>query len=358
MSQPHLTIVANASPTSRQRSRILFVHNGRERFVLDDLSILRGAYSVSDWYQPTRHYNPWRLLNLVQSHDLVFSWFASWHSLAPTLLARRLGKPTITVVGGYDTACVPEANYGSQRGGMRRIISRLVILASDQLIAFSNTARHEAINNAGVQPQKILSIHLGVTPLPFGSSPREPIALTVGGVWHENLLRKGMLPFVQAAAYMPEVRFVLVGRWYDDSIEVLREAAGPNVEFCGFVSDEELTALYARAAVYVQASLHEGFGLSVAEAMSAGCIPVVTRCGSLPEVVGAHGLFVKSTDPAELASGIRQALARDDRQRFAIRSHVLETFAPERRIERMLELVHTCLTKKYTTNNHQSLEIH
>lgn len=348
-------LVTNATPT--RRARILFVHNGHERFVLNDLAILQGTYSVTDWYQPTRYYNPWHLLQLVRSHDLVFNWFASWHSFAPTLLARRLGKPTITVIGGYDTACVPEANYGSQRGGMRRIISRLVICASDQLIAFSNAARHEAINNAGAQPQKILSIHLGVTPLPFGSSPRALIALTVGGVWRENLLRKGLLPFVQASAHLPEVKFLLVGRWYDDSIAILRNHAGPNVELRGFVNDADLAVLYGQAAVYVQASLHEGFGLSVAEAMSAGCIPVVTRCGSLPEVVGAHGIFVKSNDPAEIASGIRQALARDDRQRFAIRSHVLETFAPERRIEQMLELVHTCLTKKYNTD-HQSLELH
>jgi hypothetical protein len=71
----------------------------------------------------------------------------------------------------------------------------------------------------------------------------------------------------------------------------LRQAASPNVEFLGFVSDEELFSLYARASVYVQASMHEGFGLSVAEAMSAGCIPVVTRAGSLPEVVGDVGGF-------------------------------------------------------------------
>src|SRR5205823_11695232 len=106
----------------------------------------------------------------------------------------------------------------------------------------------------------------------------------------ENLLRKGLLPFVQASAYCPAVRFVVVGRACDDSIATLRRLAGPNVEFAGFLPDAGLAALYARAAVYVQASLHEGFGLSVAEAMSAGCVPGVSRAGAAPPVVGDGGI--------------------------------------------------------------------
>src|SRR5262245_53404869 len=92
--------------------RLLFVHMGCERFVLDDLALLRKAGTVTDWYQPTRHYNPLRLCQLVHEHDLVFCWFASWHALAPVWLARQMKKPSVVVVGGYDTANVPKAHYG------------------------------------------------------------------------------------------------------------------------------------------------------------------------------------------------------------------------------------------------------
>ena len=91
---------------------------------------------------------------------------------------------------------------------------------------------------------------------------------------------------MRAAAELPDVRFVFVGKWHDDAIEVLRELAGDNVEFTGWVSDEELHDLYRRASVYVQASRHEGFGLAVAEAMLAGCVPVVMNVTAMPEVVG------------------------------------------------------------------------
>ncbi len=291
--------------------RILFVHNGRERFVLEDLVLLRQAHQVTDWFCPGRLVDVLALVHEVRTHDLVFCWFASWHAFAPVLLARRLKKPALVVVGGYDTANVPAARYGSQRGGLTRWIARKVIADASHLIANSHAARDEAVKNAGADPGKISVIYHGVRPVPPGPlDRREAIVLTVGNVWRENLLRKGLLPFVRAARYLPEALFVLAGEWKDSSIRELRAAAGPNVRFTGFLADPDLAALYARASVYVQASLHEGFGLSVAEAMSAGCIPVVTRAGALPEVVGDAGILSDSADPLLLAAGIRQGTPR------------------------------------------------
>ncbi len=323
--------------------RIIFVHNGRERFVQDDLALLRRSFDVTDWYQPTRLYNPMRLAQLVRSHDLVFSWFASWHALAPVWLARCLGKPAVTVVGGYDTACVPEAGYGSQRGGFKRLVARKVIQLSSHLITNSYAARREAITNAGADATKISVIYHGVEPIQLDEqSHREQIALTVGGVWRENLLRKGLLPFVQAAAYLPTIRFIHAGGWFDDSVNDLRRAAGPNVQIKGRVSDNELGALYRSASVYVQPSLHEGFGLSVAEAMSAGCVPVVSACGALPEVVGSHGILLADTQPQTIADSIQQALALPPVARVAARGYVISEFSMQRRAQALTQLLNAC----------------
>ena len=131
-------------------------------------------------------------------------------------------------------------------------------------------------------------VHHGV-PDPFGpldeSREREPLALTVGHIVKTTLMQKGHQPFVEAARHLPDVRFVFVGKWHDDAIEHLRSLAPANVEFTGWLSDEDLEYLYARASVYVQASRHEGFGLAVAEAMLAGCVPVVMDVTAMPEVV-------------------------------------------------------------------------
>jgi glycosyltransferase involved in cell wall biosynthesis len=313
--------------------RILFIHNGLTRFVQIDRDLLAERYSVTELHaRGLSSFRALRLRRLVGAHDLVFCWFASWHAVLPVLLARRLGRPSVVVVGGYDTASIPQADYGSQRGGLRRLLARTIIRTATHLITHSAAARTEAISNAGADPDRISVIYLGVSPVPSEPPmPRERLVLTVGNVWRENLLRKGLLPFVQAAAHLPDVRFVHVGRWCDESIADLRRVAPPNVRFLGFLPDPDLWKWYAQASVYVQASLHEGFGLSVAEAMTAGAIPVVTRAGALPEVVGDTGVYTASSSSADLAEAIRQGLALDADARQRSRARVLQRFPMDRR---------------------------
>ncbi|MHB1422900.1 MAG: glycosyltransferase [Gemmataceae bacterium] len=323
--------------------RILFVHNHLTRFVQSDRDLLARTHVVTERPETSlRRLRPWQIRRAAAEHDLVFAWFAGWHSLPAVLWARRLGKPSVVVVGGYDTANLPEAGYGSQRGGIRKFLARTVIRAATHLIANSEAARREAIANAGANPNRLTVIYHGVDPLPEApSESRERLVLTVGNVWRENLLRKGLLPFVQAAAHLPDTRFVHVGKWCDDSIDHLRAAAGANVEFRGFVPDDELFRLYARASVYVQASRHEGFGLAVAEAMSAGCIPVVTRAGALPEVVGDAGVYTDSADPLELARAIQRALGFGVERRVEARERIVKVFPMQRREAALCRLIDT-----------------
>ena len=141
---------------------------------------------------------------------------------------------------------------------------------------------------------------------------------------------------MQAARHLPDVRFVFVGRPLDDAIERLQAEAGENVEFAGWLSDEELTDLYARASVYVQPSRHEGFGLAVTEAMLAGCVPVVMDVTAMPEVVDGAGVLIASQDPEAVAAGIREALRAGPRGPRPARRRVLDEFPIEMRREGIL----------------------
>jgi len=331
-------------PRTLRLVRILFVYSRPAKFVRVDLELLRERWEVDEWAQPGRYANPLAVLRAVRRADLVFGWFASWHTFWPVTIAWLLRKPSLLVVGGFDTANVPEIAYGYQQGGARRQLARWIIHRATRLVTNSQFTRGE-VEALGVPVERIAVVYHGFEDT-FGelpTAPREPVALTVSNVAWLTLERKGLLPFVEAAPFAPELRFVLVGEWTDGAIDFLREVGGANVEFTGRVSDEDLASWYRRASVYVQASRHEGFGMTVAEAMLGGCIPVVTAAGALPEVAGDVGEHVDAPRPDRIADAVRRGHEARPDERARARHRVLERFPLEARraglyaeIERLL----------------------
>src|SRR5262249_39652807 len=142
-------------------------------------------------------------------------------------------------------------------------------------------------------------LYLGFDPdrYPLGRS-KEAGVLTIGALRDDYLPRKGLDVFAKASRELPEIRFWIVGKHINGSaVERVRRWGGRNLTLTGELSDGELNAILQKNAVYAQLSQHEAFGCAVAEAMLSGCTPVVTTCGSLPEVVGASGFYVEPGDP-------------------------------------------------------------
>ncbi len=95
---------------------------------------------------------------------------------------------------------------------------------------------------------------------------------------------------------------VLAGKATAPGVEGVRAVPRPDAE--------ELAELYAGAAALVHPSLHEGFGLTPLEAMSAGAPVVAARSGGVVEVCGDAALYVGPRDATGLADRLA-ALALD-----------------------------------------------
>jgi glycosyltransferase involved in cell wall biosynthesis len=324
--------------------RVLYVHSRKASFVAIDRELLAERYEIEDLYQPGRLPHPARVLRGVLRADAVFGWFASWHTFFPITLAWVLRKPSVLIVGGFDVANMPEIGYGYQRGGLRRWASRWIMKRARRLVTFSRYALSEIERNTPIPPDRVEVIHLGV-PDPFGEPPaaKQPLALTVGAIDRTTLVQKGQLAFVRAARELPDVGFVFVGAWQDDAVERLRDEAPDNVKLTGWQSDPQLRDHYRRAAVYVQASWHEGFGLAVAEAMLAGCVPVVMNVTAMPEVVDEAGILISSQRPEEVAGGVRRALELGPEAGRRARERILTQFPVARRRERLQRVVEEAL---------------
>src|SRR5438552_4787048 len=135
--------------------KILFVHNALTEFVRLDLHELRTRFEVTEHFEKSRFVNPAALWQQVKNHDLVFGWFASWHTFLPLEFAKLLGKPSVLVVGGYDVANMPEIGYGHQRGGLKKWLSRRTMEVASCLVTTSTYSRDETIHNAGFASRRI-----------------------------------------------------------------------------------------------------------------------------------------------------------------------------------------------------------
>ena len=79
-----------------------------------------------------------------------------------------------------------------------------------------------------------------------------------------------------------------------------------HVTWLGDVPDDELARLYRGARCLVYASLYEGFGIPVAEALACGC-PVVTSRDSPMAELAPEAALVDPYDVASIRSGIARA---------------------------------------------------
>lgn len=100
-----------------------------------------------------------------------------------------------------------------------------------------------------------------------------------------------------------------------DALLALAKKAGlteGELIFTGFVPEDDLLWFYRSCKLFVFASLYEGFGLPVLEAMKCGAAVVASNTSSLPEVVGFAEALFDPRDPNSISEKIAQALTDDE----------------------------------------------
>jgi glycosyltransferase involved in cell wall biosynthesis len=176
-----------------------------------------------------------------------------------------------------------------------------VVQAARFVITVSEFTRRELVELLGVPEEKICVVPNGVADAFRRDGPREDgdYALAVG-----TIEPRKNLPRIEEAARLAGVELRIVGErgW---------GGADASNGWLGRVPDERLAALYRGARCLVYASLYEGFGLPVVEAMACGTPVVTSAGGATEEVAGGAAVLVDPRDPAAIAAGIIEAAARN-----------------------------------------------
>jgi glycosyltransferase involved in cell wall biosynthesis len=196
------------------------------------------------------------------------------------------------------------------------------------IITVSNYSRERIIEVLNVHPSRITSIPLGADKkfLEIGGKPKSEL---------NKILNKYKLPkdYVLAVATITprknikrilQAWGILEGRKIDFPLVIVGTAriasAGNikiekvpnNVMFLGYVPDEDLPALYRGAMAFIFASLYEGFGLPILEAMASGTPVITSNITSMPEIADDAAITVDPFDAESIACGIEQVLENKD----------------------------------------------
>ncbi|SEH46349.1 Glycosyltransferase involved in cell wall bisynthesis [Halopenitus malekzadehii] len=328
---------------------ILFLTTGTSVFTTKDREMLEERYNVTTVEMNIRK-EPTDFITLVQEirrHDLLFGWFASPTVSIATLIASFLNTSSIIITGGFDVARVPEIEYGLTLDSKYYHLTRAALTAANKVLAVSESNKTEALEIAPTA--HIETVYVGAvdteTFVP-GTDSDENLVLTVGAVKTQNLVKKGLKPFAEASKLLPDKEFVILGDHADEeAVSKLRASGGDNLSLPGYASFDDLVKYYQRAGIYVQASRHESFGISLAEAMACECVPVASRHGSLPEVVGETGVYVDPVTPKGLKTGIIDATELPG---TPARQRVLEKFRKAQRRDALYSHVDDVLERSRT----------
>lgn len=206
------------------------------------------------------------------------------------------------------------------------------------ILAPSEATRRDIVRVLGIAAERIRVIPYAPSPtfgpvaggldtLAAGYGVRPPYFLYVGTLEPRKNVARVLRAFARVCGEMPSQRFVLVGQrgWKCD--DVFAEAARPElagrVTFLDYAPEEDLPLLYSHATALVYASLYEGFGFPVVEAMACGTPVITSRSSSLAEIGEGAAVLVDPLDDAAIAEALL-AVGTDASRRQDLRTRGLE----------------------------------
>ena len=238
-----------------------------------------------------------------------------------------------------------------------KIVMQKAINISDQLIFISKVVQKSFEQCFNIPKEKSTIVYNGIHQdfLQCKTKPHfnneEINMIFVGRL--EKL--KGVHILVQAFKDLyknnPNIKLTIVGEGKEEkNLKQLAEKteAGNNIYFVG--RQNNIIQWLDKADIFVYPSIcEEGFGISVAEAMARGCIPITFYKGGIPELIsnGENGFLIKQTEEKALVAGIEKVIEMDDSERQKIIENEINTakqFSIINTIEKLKEVYEKIVT--------------
>lgn len=350
-----------------KRETLLYIYPAATSFILQDTKFFRELFRVNTFSFLPSHklLLPFSfirqklfLLSDIRSASILVCHFAGYQSFLPVIFSRLFKKPCLIIAGGTDCVSFPSINYGNLRKPLLRWFTLWslrhathITVPSISLVEYEYTYHKKDYPYQGYRyfdpsiKTPFTVIHNGIDTEKFrpvdGIQRKKNSFLTVcNSIDKRNFLLKGLDLFIECARSFPEYEFTIIGKISKE----FQFEAPPNLTIIDFIPNDKLPSKMSEFEFYCQLSMSEGFGVALAEAMSAGCVPIVSKAGILEQIAGDSGFVLEKYDKALLKILISSAVKSDVLLLSQkARTRVVENFNSEMRKESFITLFKTLL---------------
>jgi glycosyltransferase involved in cell wall biosynthesis len=206
-----------------------------------------------------------------------------------------------------------------------RLVVPPVARRADRVIVLSQAGANDVVEHLRVPRERIdvipLAAGAGVSrsPTPAGELRQHlrlgdgPVILTVSAKKVHKNLERLVRAIVPIARSWPDVVLVMPGNptTHEQELRELSAELGisANVAFPAYVDAADLEGLYRLAKCFVFASINEGFGIPILEAMRRGVPVACSRASALPEVAGDAARYFDPLSVQEISDALTELLA-------------------------------------------------
>ncbi len=292
---------------------------GIQRYATEICKRLKSDHQIIQPSRPLRGIKGhlWEQTILPSSLHSRLLWSPS--GIGPVVVSRQ-----VLTIHDLTTIEHPEW-YSAQFSFLYRFVLPVLARRALHIIAVSEFTKERIVSNFGADDRKITVIPNGIEGRfrPQHARDVDRVTQSLGIQEGPYLLsvcslepRKNLARLLEAWSMVKESdpRATLVIAGARGSASVFKAAhfktIPSRVIFTGYVSDEDLPALYSGARAFVYPSLYEGFGLPVLEALASGTRVIAGNTTSLPEVSGPSAVLVDPTSVHQIAAAMEKALTQ------------------------------------------------
>ena len=194
-----------------------------------------------------------------------------------------------------------------------KIFMPLSMKTADSIITISKTTRRDLLSFYPWLNDKLHTIYLGVistkTPI-MDSVTNTAYCLVVGNLTPNKNIGLVVDAIKKINSEGHSCRLKIIGKDIEGELERYLEKNGGSelVELHEGLEDQELLANYCGALCTIQASVYEGFGLPVLEAMAQGSPVIISDADALVEIAGDAAQIFNCNSVESLSACIRRLI--------------------------------------------------